>query len=97
MELLHGGQVVGSSLDSILAQTPSEGDDTWELRVSLDPAATTTPARYEISLQYPSMLPLLSRRVPLSYLQYGFNENWNGRSYLFATLSTSPPACRSAR
>ena len=89
MELLHGGQVVGSSLDSIVAQTPSEGDDTWELRVSLDPAATTTPARYEISLQYPSMLPLLTCRVPLSYLQYGFNENWNGRNYLFATLEGS--------
>jgi phospholipase C len=89
MELLHGGQVVGSSRDSILAQTPSEGDDTWELRVSLDTAATTTPARYEISLQYPSMLPLLTRRVPLSYLQYGFNENWNGRNYLFASLEES--------
>jgi phospholipase C len=89
MELLHGGQLVASNLDTILAQTPSEGDDTWELRVSLDPAATTTPARYEISLQYPSMLPLLTRRVPLSYLQYGFNENWNGRNYLFATLDAS--------
>jgi len=89
MDLLHGGQVVGSNLDSILAQTPSEGDDTWELRVSLDPAAATTPARYEISVQYPSMLPLLTRRVPLSYLQYGFNENWNGRNYLFATLEGS--------
>jgi phospholipase C len=89
MELLHSGQVVGSSRDSIVAQTPSEGDGTWELRVSLDTAATTTPARYEISLQYPSMLPLLTRRVPLSYLQYGFNENWNGRNYLFASLEGS--------
>ena len=64
MDLLHRGQVVGSSLDSIVAQTPSEGDNTWELRVSLDPAAATTPARYEISLQYPSMLPLLPGGCP---------------------------------
>jgi phospholipase C len=89
MELLHGGQLVDSSHETMLTQTPSDGDDTWELRVSLDPTATTTPARYEVTVQYPSMLPILTRRVPLRYLQYGFNENWNDRDYIFATLEGS--------
>ncbi|MEU6324736.1 alkaline phosphatase family protein [Streptomyces sp. NPDC047009] len=89
MELLHGGQVVGSDRNTVLVQTPSEGDDTWELRVTLDPHATMSPARYVITVQYPSMLPMLTRRIPLTYLQNGFNENWNGRDYLFATLEGS--------
>lgn len=81
--LYHGQTLVTSSLnyEPIPPQaTLPEADDTWRLRLTLDKASA--PRVYTFTLNYPSMLPILTRRIPLDFFQQGFDSNWNGRDYI---------------
>jgi len=87
MDLLHGGVVVASAASFPDQATASDGDGSWSVRLHLAPDAPAGVAQgYSVSLDFPSMLPVLTRRIPLSYLRQGFNDNWNGRQYVFAEI-----------
>jgi hypothetical protein len=38
---------------------------------------------------FPSMLPILTRRIPLDFFQQGFDDNWNGRGYISIEFENS--------
>src|ERR1035437_5860074 len=82
-ELYHGDTLVATSLNfaEFPAQTTfPEADDTWRLRLTL--AKESTKRAYTLTLVYPSMLPILTKKIPLAFLQQGFDSNWNGRDYI---------------
>ena len=85
MELYHQGNLVATGANALPMQnTPAEGDDTWTVGLSLAPGTPqgeTYP--YIITLSpFPSVLPVVTRRVPLAFIQQGFDDNWNGRDYI---------------
>jgi phospholipase C len=84
MDLYHGDHlVVSGSNDLPLQLTPSDGDDTWRVQLQLAPGAPEGTYSYNVSLNpFPSMFPLLTRRIPLAFFQQGFDNNWNGRNYI---------------
>jgi phospholipase C len=81
LELLRGGQVVAADLNHIHHETPNAGD-IWGLRVSRRLDGSIDQRRYRLEAQYPSTLPVETRRVPLRFFNRGFEENWNSNPYL---------------
>jgi phospholipase C len=83
IDLLHGDELVASGTNSLpLQQTPSDGDDTWRVRMQLAPNTSAGTYNYGVDLMFPSVLPILTRRIPLAFFQQGFDNNWNGRNYI---------------
>ena len=84
MDLFHGDNIVASGSNGLPIQhTPSEGDSTWRLRLQLGPGSPAGTYTFTITLMpFPSMLPILTRRIPLDFYQQGFDNNWNGRNYI---------------
>src|SRR2546421_4083213 len=75
-DLLHGDELVQSTLGQIHQATPSEGDNTWRLRVQLAPGSPVSETyKYEVVVGYTSILPVLTRRIPLGFFQQGFEDN----------------------
>ena len=92
MELYHQGNLVATGANALPMQnTPAEGDDTWTVGLSLAPGTSqgaTYP--YIISLSpFPSVLPIVTRRIPLAFFQQGFDENWNGRDYVHLEIEAN--------
>jgi phospholipase C len=90
MDLFHGDQIVASGSNGLpLQHTLSNGDDTWRLRLQLGPGSPAGNYSFTINLMFPSMLPILTRRIPLDFFQQGFDDNWNGRNYISITFENS--------
>ncbi len=84
--LYHEDVLVATGANALpLQPTVSEGDDTWTVQLSLAPGTPLgVDYRFTISLNpYPSALPLLTRRIPLAFIQQGFDDNWNDRNYVY--------------
>lgn len=81
LDLLRGGQVVATDPNHVAHETPVAGD-VWTLRVSRRQDGSSDRRRYRVRVQYPSTLPVETRRVPLSFFRRGFHENWNMNPYL---------------
>jgi len=84
MDLYHGDHLVVSGFNNLpLQQTPSDGDSTWKVQLQLAPGAPAGSFSYNVSLNpFPSLYPLLTRRIPLAFFQQGFDNNWNDRKYI---------------
>ena len=84
MDLYHGDQLVASGTNTLPLQlTQSDGDPSWKVQLQLAQGAPAGTYSYNVFLDpFPSMYPLLTRRIPLAFLQEGFDNNWNGRNYI---------------
>lgn len=81
LELLRVGTPVAIGLNHIFHETPNAGD-IWALKVTRKVDGSVDRRRYRIHVQYPSVLPLETRRVPTGFLNRGFDANWNDNPYL---------------
>jgi phospholipase C len=81
LELLRVGSPVAVGLNHILHGTPNSGD-IWALRITRKNDGSLDRRRYRVHVQYPSVLPLEVRRVPIGFLNRGFDANWNDNPYL---------------
>jgi phospholipase C len=82
MELLHGADVVQTKTGGNIFY-PGQSSSLWTLRVSRASDNSTDRRRYRIDAQYPSVLPLADRRIPMHLLQRAVDEYWNdGHKYL---------------
>jgi phospholipase C len=84
LELLRGGHVVpdlNPQSHTILHQTPNSGD-IWALRVSRKQDGSLERRRYRIHVQYPSVLPVLTRTIPMGFFNRGFARNWDNTGYI---------------
>jgi phospholipase C len=81
LELLRGGQVVGSGSNHILHTTQNAGD-IWALRVTRKQDGSTEHRRYKIRVLQPSILVREERRIPMSFFNRGFDLNWNDKPLL---------------
>ncbi len=86
MALYHGDQLLASGVNNLPLQlTASDGDSTWKVQLQLAQGAPAGTYSYNVLLDpFPSMFPLLTRRIPLAFFQQGFDNNWNGRNYVSA-------------
>ena len=94
LDLFHGDQLVASGAPPPLQQVVSAFDDAWRVRVNY--TAQSQPAdtiQFDL-MPYPSTLPLLTRRIPLWFLQQGFDNNWNGRQYISLVFEDSTLSIR---
>lgn len=74
LDLLRGGHVVPNvnpQNHTILHQTPNSGD-IWALRVGRKQDGSLERRRYKIHVQYSSVLPVLTRTIPLGFFSRGF-------------------------
>lgn len=78
LELLRTGTTVDSGLNHIFHDTPNSGD-IWAVKVTRKVDGSLDRRRYRLQVAYPSVLPLETRRVPTSFLNNGFDANWNDR------------------
>ncbi len=83
-ELMHGDQVAQRKEDGHnIFYDSAASSASWSLRITRKPDTSNDRRRYRIDATYPSVLPLLDRRIPLSFMQRGFDQNWNdGHQYL---------------
>jgi hypothetical protein len=84
LELLRAGQVmpdVNPQSHTILHQTPNSGD-IWSLRVTRKQDGSLDRRRYKIHVQYPSVLPVLTRTIPMGFFNRGFARNWDSNPYI---------------
>jgi phospholipase C len=90
MELLHGDDVVQTGQILAPQLTSALGDSTWRLRLHLAPNTPDIPDNltypFTIKVTYTSVLPVLTRRIPLDAFQQGFDKNWNGHDYVHASI-----------
>ena len=84
MDLYHGDLLVVSGVNNLpLQQNISDGDDTWRVQLQVEEGAPEGTYSFNVTLNpYPSDFPQLTRRVPLAFLQQGFDNNWKGRNYI---------------
>lgn len=78
LELLRAGTAVDSGLNHIFHETPNSGD-IWAVKVTRKVDGSLDRRRYRLHVVYPSVLPLETRRVPIAFLNNGFDANWNDR------------------
>jgi phospholipase C len=82
IDLFHGETLVVSSAAPIVQQAATPFDDTWRARINFPSNAQPTDTiRINLS-PYTGTLPIQTRGIPLSFLQQGFDNNWNGRKYI---------------
>jgi hypothetical protein len=82
IDLFHGETLVVSSAAPILQQAATPFDDTWRARINFPSNAQPTDTIRIALSPYTGTLPIQTRRIPLSFLQQGFDNNWNGRNYI---------------
>ena len=83
MELMLGNQVVQSKTGQNILYETSGARAGWSLRITRKVVVNQNERRrYRIDAQYPSVLPQIDRRIPMSFLQRGFEENWNQAGFL---------------
>jgi phospholipase C len=74
----------------MVQSAPSDGDSTWRLRLHLAPGSPENETyRYSIEVGWPSLLPILTRRIPLAFFKQGFADNWNHRNYVSAYIDSN--------
>lgn len=76
LELLRTGTTIDSGLNHIFHETPNSGD-IWAVKITRRVDGSLDRRRYRLGVMYPSVLPLETRRVPISFLNNGFDANWN--------------------
>jgi phospholipase C len=82
-ELFYGDQVAQRKEGQPIDHDYPSSAASWSLRITRKPDTSTDRRRYGIVAKYPSVLPLLDRRIPMSSMRYGFDQNWNdGHQYL---------------
>lgn len=54
----------------------------WILQVTRPNFGATTSQRYRVTVVYPSVLPVITRKISASFFERGFKENWNDNPYL---------------
>ena len=82
LDIFHGDELVASGAPPPIQECLSADDDTWRVRVNYPADSQPTDTIQFNLMPYTSTLPLLTRRIPLWFLQQGFNNNWNGRKYI---------------
>jgi phospholipase C len=87
LELLHGDQVVQSGQTLVPQSTPSSSDPAWRLQLAPGTPDQTYP--FKVTVNFSSLLPILTRRIPLDAFQQGFDKNWNGHNYVYATITNN--------
>ena len=87
LDLFHGDVLVASGAPPALQEVTANNDNAWRVRVNF--ASDTQPGdNVDVLMPYTSTLPILTRRVPLDFLQQGFDNNWNGRNYISIFLES---------
>lgn len=84
LELLRGGHVVpdlNPQSHTILFESPNAGD-IWALRITRNQDGSLERRRYRIHAQYPSVLPILTRTIPMGFFSRGFAKNWDSNPYI---------------
>jgi phospholipase C len=89
LELLHSNHFkqLGTNLIHTFSETH---DDLWRLRVRRPrrtPDNSAERRQYRISVEYPSQLPVIERRIPTSFFHDGFEFNYNQQQYIKIELS----------
>lgn len=82
LELLRGGQVLARHPNRIFHPRNPNAGDIWALRVSREESAPSEDRRYAIEVSYPSVLPLLTRTIPMGFFSRGFATNWDSNPVL---------------
>ena len=85
MELLYGSQVVGTSAAHILFSATTK-DDARDLRLTRRAGGTGTTT-YVIEVNYPSVMPIVERRISPVAFQRAFDANWNQHPYVSVEVS----------
>jgi hypothetical protein len=89
LDIFHGDQLVASGAPPPIQQCQAFSDDTWRVRVNYAAQSQATDTiRFDL-MPYTSTLPVLTRRIPLDFLQQGFDNNWNGRKYISLAFENS--------
>lgn len=78
LELLRTGATIDSGVNHIFHETPNSGD-IWAVKITRKVDGSLDRRRYRLRVVYPSVLPLETRRAPISFLNNGFDANWNDR------------------
>jgi phospholipase C len=91
IEIMQGEQVAqtGSFAESgtLVQNAPSDGDSTWRVRFHLaDGSPQGETYIYNLDVGWSSLLPILTKRIPLAFFQQGFDDNWNNRKYIYVTI-----------
>jgi hypothetical protein len=82
-ELMYGDDVVQSKAGANIFYSMPAAGSAWWLRMTRADDGSTDRRRYRVYGQYPSVLPLVDRRVPARFVQSGLDRNWNdGHQYL---------------
>ena len=82
-ELMYGDDVVQTKAGANIFYTIPAAGAAWWLRMTRADDGSTDRRRYRVYAQYPSVLPLVDRRVPARFVQTGLDRNWNdGHQYL---------------
>ena len=94
LDLYHGGVLVESSATLAPQTVTAANDDSWSVRVHF-PSEAQPNDIFGVSLMpYTSTLPILTRRIPLDFIQQGFDNNWNGRNYISIVFEDSTLSVR---
>ncbi|MBW8743708.1 MAG: hypothetical protein JF628_05090 [Sphingomonas sp.] len=56
--------------------------DKWMLQITRRADGSVGSRRYRVHVNYPSILPVETRRIPASFFARGFDANWNANPYL---------------
>lgn len=94
LDLFHGDELVASGAPPALQHVTAMFDDTWKVRVNFPANAQPTDNVRLTLMPYTSTLPILTRRIPLDFLQQGFDNNWNGRNYISIAFENSTLSIR---
>jgi phospholipase C len=87
MVLLHGDETITNV--SFPMQTGPSPDDTWRIRVTLAASpqlVSDSENTIVIALTYTSLYPILTRSIPIAFLQQTFEEDWNTHNYIAAQM-----------
>jgi len=94
LDIFHGDELVASGAPPPIQECLAAGDDTWRVRVNYPANSQPTDTVQFNLMPYTSTLPLLTRRIPLWFLQQGFNNNWNGRNYISVAFENNTVSIR---
>jgi phospholipase C len=99
--LLHDNNVVTTKSESVVVRTaPLQKalqhsadslfhDNHWRLRIRRGPSPLEETRRFRVIVRYPSQMPEIERNIPLRFFQKAFEEIWNGKDIITASLEGS--------
>ncbi len=80
VELLLGEGVLATDANHIFHQIPGSSEQ-YFVRVTRREEGSSAQ-RYALQVNYPTVLPILDRRIPLEFFRQGFDRNWNDHPYV---------------